>query len=61
MPGTQKGHAPPELWSLEQAAVWIKTPGGVPEVRNPPPDRALQFARTVQGIEGRDGNGIGLR
>jgi hypothetical protein len=31
MSGTQKGHAPAELWSLEQAAVWIKTPGGVPE------------------------------
>jgi hypothetical protein len=31
MSGTQKGHAPAELWSLEQAAVWIKPPGGVPE------------------------------
>jgi hypothetical protein len=31
MSGTQKGHASPELWSLEQAAVWIKTPGGVTE------------------------------
>ncbi len=25
MLGSQKGHAPAELWSLEQAVVWIET------------------------------------
>ena len=31
MSGNQKGRAPAELWSLEQAIVWIETPAGVPE------------------------------
>ncbi len=31
MLGSQKGHAPAELWSLEQAVVWIETRAGVPQ------------------------------
>src|SRR5260370_40363312 len=31
MSGNQKGRAPAELWSLEQAIIWIETPAGVPE------------------------------
>jgi hypothetical protein len=31
MSGNQKGRAPVELWSLEQAIIWIETPAGVPE------------------------------
>ena len=31
MSDNQKGRAPAELWSLEQAAVWIETLAGVPE------------------------------
>jgi hypothetical protein len=31
MSGNLKGRAPAELWSLEQAIVWIETPAGVPE------------------------------
>jgi hypothetical protein len=31
MSGVQKGRAPGELWSLEQAMVWIETRAGVPQ------------------------------
>jgi hypothetical protein len=31
MSGNQKGRAPAELWSLEQAIIWIETHAGVPE------------------------------
>ena len=31
MSGKQKGRAPAELWSLEQAMVWIETRAGVPQ------------------------------
>jgi hypothetical protein len=31
MSGNQKGRAPAELWSLQQAIIWIETSAGVPE------------------------------
>jgi hypothetical protein len=31
MSGNQTGRAPAELWSLEQAMIWIETPAGIPQ------------------------------